>query len=245
MLFTLDQRMHFNPASGVVARLLVTRWPQAKYNGHNTTGLEGEKFMSITAAPPGARSPRLLRRFSVQDYHRLIEDGYFAADERYELLEGLIIHKMVRNPAHDVTLDKSQETLRNVLPSGWRLRSPLAITLEDSEPEPDLAIVQGTVERYATRHPQPADIAWLGEVAASSLYEDRNEKGRIYARARVPVYWIINVEQRLVEVYTDPTGPTDDPHYRQCRKYGLNEQVPLILNGQEVTQLAVGDLLVA
>ena len=81
------------------------------------------------------------------------------------------------------------------------------------------------------------------EVADSSLDEDRGWKKQIYAHARIPVYWIVNLVARQVEVYTDPTGPADQPDYRQRRDYGPTDEVPLVLDGQEVARIRVSELL--
>jgi Uma2 family endonuclease len=181
----------------------------------------------------------------VDEYHRLIREGIIQNIERTELLDGWIVSRMTRNPPHDVSLDKSQDAIRPCLPTGWRLRVQSAITLSGSEPEPDLAVVAGPADRYLASHPKPADIAALIEISDSSLQEDREVKGPIYARERIPVYWIINLVESRVEVYTDPTGPGAEPDYRTHRVFGIGEQVPLVIAGVEVGMIPVKDLLPA
>jgi Uma2 family endonuclease len=117
-----------------------------------------------------------------------------------------------------------------------------AIQTADSQPEPDLAIVKGPAGRYEARHPKPSEIALLIEVADTTLLDDRNLKGRLYARARLPVYWIINLVERKVEVYTQPRGGKA-PAYRERRDYGREESVPLILVGHPMGLIPVRDLL--
>src|SRR5262249_26845898 len=129
------------------------------------------------------------------------------------------------------------------LPSGWRVRVQSAITTGDSEPEPDLTVVPGPASRYFDHHPTPSEIAVLMEVADSTLTRDRQDKGRLYARAGIGCYWIINLVDRQIEVYTDPTGPVTNSGYRQSRVFGINDAVPLVLGGQEVAQIPVRDLL--
>jgi hypothetical protein len=104
-------------------------------------------------------------------------------------------------------------------------------------------VVRGPRRLYANRHPGPADTALAAEVAESSLSHDRNFKGPLYARANIPVYWIINIVDARVEVYTDPTGPDPNPRYRQRQDYGPGEEVPLVLDGVEVGRIPVRDLL--
>jgi Putative restriction endonuclease len=202
--------------------------------------------MSIMTPPTGGMfqlPPYPVWKFSVDDYHRLIESGVLTEDDPVELLEGWIVPKMPRNTPHDVCLDKSQEALRAILPAGWRLRVQSAITTPDSEPEPDFAIVPGPANRYLANHPLPQDITTLIEVADSSLDRDRNDKGRLYARAAISIYWIINLVDSQVEVHTAPTGPDPSPCYRQRQDYDRNANVPLMIGGQHVGQVAVRDLL--
>ena len=104
-------------------------------------------------------------------------------------------------------------------------------------------IVRGTHTAYGERHPGPEDVALLVEVADSSLQYDRGTKKRVYARANVQVYWIVNLIDRQIEVYTEPTGPADQPDYLQHHDYREDDTIPVVLDGQEIGQLAVRELL--
>ncbi|HXG09570.1 MAG TPA: Uma2 family endonuclease [Gemmataceae bacterium] len=183
-----------------------------------------------------------LYRLTVEQYHHMIEAGVLVEGAPVELLEGLLLTKMTKNPSHDVALDLTREALEELLPSGWRVRVQSAITTADSEPEPDLAVVVGPARRYLKAHPRPKEIALLVEVADASLFEDRGRKARIYARARIPVYWIVNVKESKVEVYTDPKGGKS-PAYSQQHDYGIGESVPLIIEGEEIGRIPVKELL--
>lgn len=183
------------------------------------------------------------KRFTVDEYHLMIRAGMFADDERYELLEGWVVPKMTRNAQHDGTIELVNAAWESVLPDGWRTRVQLGITMADSEPEPDVAVVRGTVRTHLARHPVPSEIALVIEVADSSLSHDRNFKGRIYARAALAEYWIVNLVDPQVEVYTDPTGDVPDPEYRQRRNCGPADEVAFVLAGQELTRVRVADLL--
>src|SRR5262249_32996457 len=154
----------------------------------------------------------------------------------FELLEGLIVPKMTRNPQYDIALELVDEALRGRLPAGWRLRIQSAITTDDSEPEPDLAVVRGDARSRGGRHPGPPDLGLVVEVADTSLAQDRQEKGRLYARAGIACYWIVNLVDRQIEVYTDPTGPGPSPVYRQRLDFVAADAVPLVLDGNEVTR---------
>lgn len=202
--------------------------------------------MSVTVSPPPRGSPLpslLLRRFTVAEYHQMIRAGILTEDEPVELLEGWIVIKMPRNPPHDGTIQVASETLGARLPPGWVVRVQCAVTTDESEPEPDVTVVRGTSRSYMDHHPGPTEIGTLIEVADSSLDHDRKVKGRAYAKAAIAIYWIINLPDRRVEVYTDPTGSGAQPAYRTRRDYGPRDEVPLLLDGHEVGRIPVRDLL--
>jgi Uma2 family endonuclease len=199
--------------------------------------------MSILTGNPFLPPPFAVHRFTVDEYHQMIQKGILQEDTPVELLDGWIVPKMPRNPPHDVTVNKVQGVLLSFLPSGWQLRIQSAITTDGSEPEPDFAIVPGPPERYMSNHPKPQDIAVVIEVADSSLAHDREKKGKIYARARIPVYWIINLVESQIEVHTRPTGPDPNPAYGRRDDYRVNDAVPLVLAEQEVAQVPVKSLL--
>jgi hypothetical protein len=189
----------------------------------------------------GPLPPSPPRRFTVEEYEGLIDSGFFASNERTELLEGQIIPKMPHNPPHDIAIEMADDAIRPLLPSGWRIRIQSAIQTVDSQPEPDLAICTPLRARKR-RHPRPADIATVIEVADATLLLDRRDKATIYARARIPIYWIINLVDNQVEVYTDPNG-SRRPKYRRHRVFGANSIVPLVIDGKERGRIPVRDLL--
>ncbi len=187
-----------------------------------------------------------VRRFTVDEYHRMIQTGILKEGEPVELLEGWVIRKMARNTPHEVCSDKTEDAIRDLLPVGWRLRVQKAIRLSDSEPEPDCAIVEGGPDRYLASHPVPAQIAFVVEISDSTLTTDQTTKLRAYARAGIATYWIVNIPDRQVEVYSDPTGPTtedESPFYRSEAVYAEGESVPVVIGGTDVGQIAVGDIL--
>lgn len=203
------------------------------------------RTMSVAVQPNWHLSPLPflpMRRFSVDEYHRMIEAAILDENDRVELLEGWIVAKMAHNPPHDSMIDLAYGALEAFLPAGWYIRTQSAITTDDSEPEPDLAVVLGPRGRYGNRHPGPADVAFVVEVSDSTLSQDRTFKGPLYARAGIVRYWIINIPDARVEVCTDPSGPDPAPAYRQRRDYGLNEAVPVLVAGQEIGHVAVREL---
>jgi Uma2 family endonuclease len=173
----------------------------------------------------------------------MIADGYFGSDERFELLEGLIVEKMSRDPIHDAVVELVEELLRLRMPPGWRVRGQSAIATADSQPEPDVVVVRGTPRDHLAHHPVPQELALVVEVSNSTVSEDRTLKQRIYARAGVPEYWIVNVVDRRVEVYQDPTGPDAAPVYRRRTDYGLSESIPLTVGGVGAGVVPVAEIL--
>lgn len=190
-------------------------------------------------------SPDLpIRRFSVDEYHQLIGAGILTENDNVELLEGWIVPRMKQHsPRRDTALRLLHSALEERLPAGWDIRNQSGLTTSDSEPEPDYAVVRGHTRTYVERHPGPKDVGTLIEVAESTLTHDRSDKARVYARAGIVIYWIINLVDRQVEVHTDPTGPDAAPHYRQRQVFSSADAVPFILNGQQVALIPVQDLL--
>ena len=183
------------------------------------------------------------RRFSVPEYHRLTEIGVLTENDDLELIEGYLVLKMARNPPHDCSIELTSDAVRAANPKGWCVRVQCAVTLPDSEPEPDVTLARGATRNYAAHHPSPGEIGVLVEVSDSTLLGDRADKGRIYARANVPIYWIVNLVDRQIEVYEQPSGPTAAPAYAKTTIYGAGDSIPLVLDGVTVATFAVQDLL--
>jgi Uma2 family endonuclease len=200
--------------------------------------------MSILTMPPPAGIPPFpMQTISVAKYHEMIQKGVYAEDDKVELIEGYIVAKMPHGTPHDSTMDQIDVAREGILPVGWKARSQRAITLSDSEPEPDYAIVRFAPRIFATRHPGPSDIGLIIEVADSSLSFDRKDKCRIYARAGIVIYWIVNIPDGIIEVYTQPSGPTAAPSYASRQDFARGDMVPLVLDGISVAALPVSDLL--
>lgn len=136
---------------------------------------------------------------SVDFYHQAGELGLISED--VELLEGTLVKKMSKSPQHEWVVDFLHDCLRETLPAGWRVRKEGPLTLARSEPEPDLAVVRGTLDDYKAGHPTTAEL--VIEVAYSTLEVDRH-KAAIYAAAGVREYWLVNPVQGNVEVHRDP-----------------------------------------
>jgi len=144
-------------------------------------------------------SPRLL---SVDEYHRMIEAGIFDEDERVELLEGVIVVMAPQGPTHAHCIQWLNRFLVRRLRDEYVVRPQLPLTLgQRNEPEPDLAVVRAD---SASRDHHPGTAVIAIEVSGDSLRKDRRVKAAVYARFGIPEYWIVNVEARVVEVFSDP-----------------------------------------
>ena len=137
------------------------------------------------------------------EYDRLIALGIIQEDERLELLAGELVLRDRQSPGHAFAIRTLGEALQRAIGSGRHIRtlSPIALDSE-SEPEPDLSVVPGSIRDYRDDHPSQPTL--LVEVADTSLVFDREHKGSLYARARLPEYWIVNLVDRVLEVYREP-----------------------------------------
>jgi Uma2 family endonuclease len=162
-------------------------------------------------------SPERTRRWTRLEYDRLIDLGVFRPGEHLELLDGHLIVSEPQGTLHATAVGLVEDALRACFGPGWLVRSQMPIALDDeSEPEPDVAVVPGTRRDYETAH--PARPVLLVEVAESSLAADRATKAALYARAGVADYWILNLVDRVLEVCRDPVTAAAQPsgwHYQE------------------------------
>ena len=150
-----------------------------------------------------ASYPTRLRKWTRAEYERLIAIGVFHPGEPVELLGGELMVSEPQGSAHNTAIGLMEDALRAALGPGWLVWSqgPIALT-DDSEPEPDIAVTRGSRWDYSQEH--PARPALVVEVAESSLSLDREHKGSLYARAGVADYWILNLVERVLEIYREP-----------------------------------------
>lgn len=191
---------------------------------------------------PAAVPKDAIWRLRVDQYHKMIRDGILTDDDPVELLEGWLVYKIPKNPPHRISTRLTREALERVVPIGWYVDSQEPITLEDSEPEPDVVIVRGETRDYYDRRPGPGDLALVVEVADAPLERDRESKKRIYARAGIPVYWLINLVENRIEVYTDPLTGADEADYQQRTDFTSLDQIPVVIEGREIGRVVVRDL---
>jgi Uma2 family endonuclease len=189
---------------------------------------------------PGAWLAASLYRLTVQQFDRMILDGTIADSDRVELIEGLLVTKMGRNRPHVQAGNKGFWTLARILGPGWHVRKEDPVVVSEwSKPEPDLAVVRGEVADYDNRDVTAADVAMAVEVADSSLSADRDDMARVYSGGGIPVYWVVNLVDRQIEVYTGP-GPAG---HAVKNVFGLNQDVVVVIDGVEIGRIAVAEMM--
>lgn len=147
-------------------------------------------------------------KWSIDEYHQLVESGVLA-DRKVELLKGIIVEMPPEGMPHVVYCSESVKYLRTLLGNRAEVREAHPITLpNDSEPEPDIAIVAAPGIQYLAHHPYPADVFWLMEYANTTLNKDLNDKKRVYAEAGIEEYWVVNLKASELIVFRDPASDT-------------------------------------
>lgn len=175
-----------------------------------------------------------VHRVTVDFYHQLTALGL--VKKQTELIRGVIVNKMSKSPLHVSISKRLAELLGRLIPASFSVRRDDPLTLADSEPEPDVAVVAGTDDKFWNSHPTTAEL--VVEIAVTSLNDDR-EMAPIYAEAGVKEFWIVVVPKHEVEVYRSPEGG----QYREQRTY--TEQEILACESLPKVSLPVADIFAA
>ena len=182
------------------------------------------------------------RRWTRQEYDRLLEIGVLQEDDPIELIEGRLVVAEPQPDPHARAVELVAEALRLAFGHGWRIRVQLPLALgPESAPEPDVSVVGGTPRDTPSGHPTTAVL--VVEIADSSLPLDRGPKARVYARAGIGDYWIVNLLDRVLEVYREPSGrgPRGRARYAAVERLGADASLaPLAAPGATIS---VADLL--
>ncbi|MBI4615355.1 MAG: Uma2 family endonuclease [Planctomycetes bacterium] len=207
--------------------------------------------MAVTS-PEQARAPMpSLARLDVDQYHSMLEAGILGEGDPIELLDGLLVHKdrsargenpMTIGKRHRAAVDLLAGLDALVKPHGCYVMKQGPVTFPPShEPEPDGLVVRGQTRDYLERHPGPADVFCVIEVADSSLDHDRTNKLQIYAAAAIPQYVIVNLVDLQVEVFESPVPA--EGKYSQVRALQAGAALPLHVGGGKRVDVPVRDLL--
>jgi len=201
-----------------------------------------------TAASPGAReaggSGLVPYRLTVRQFEKMIDAGVFRDEDHVELLGGLLIDKMVKNDPDNFSVGELAEALRDRVKPDWNVREEKSVVLGLFwRPEPDIAVARGSRDRYRFKGPRAPDHGMSIEVADSTYPKDRGKKWRGYAGSGVAVYWIVNLPERRIEVYTAPSGRGRLAVYQDAKIFGPDDEVPLTIDGRELGRVKVSQVL--
>ncbi len=200
--------------------------------------LPSPAFNGATADPLDS-----LFRISVDMYHEMIQKGILGPEDQVELFEGFLAKKMAKNEPHIYSNGQLLDLLAPLVKSVGFINDQQPVVFSDSEPEPDISIIRGTRQQFRGRKPQPQDVLLLIEISDTSLARDQGPRKALFAREGIVQYWIVNLIDDQVELYTEPSGPTTNPDYGNKQIYANTDAVPLILEGIEVGRVDVADLL--
>jgi Uma2 family endonuclease len=193
------------------------------------------------AAVSQATKPKILDiyRLTVDQFEKSIDAGVFDEDN-VELLEGVLV-RMTTNDPHIDAVESLQDLLGGLLPkSHWHVRDEKPLRLGRTwRPEPDITVLRGSRTSFLKNRPTPRDVALLVEVSDTTYLKDSGPKLRKYAALGIPVYWIVNLNDRSVEVYTQPAGR----RYGHRGQYLEGDAVPVVVDGVERGQVAVREIL--
>jgi Uma2 family endonuclease len=191
-----------------------------------------------SALPDWIPSP--LYRLTVEQYEAMADAGIFGDRDRVHLINGCLVEKMTHHPPHAIADDLCGEALRLALPPGWYIRpgKPVRIPGLASMPEPDRSVARGSIRDYGGRHPGPEDLSLVVEVSDSRRDEDR-KMAEIYGKAGIPLYWIVNLVDGQVEVYSNP-GPSG---YQSHEVLAPGHVLQVVLDGVMFGEIPVADIL--
>ncbi|MBI4278267.1 MAG: Uma2 family endonuclease [Armatimonadetes bacterium] len=182
-----------------------------------------------------------VRRWTRDEYYRLLEAGVLTEDDPVQLIQGEIVQMGPQGTVHATSTRLVAEALRTAFGPGFEVRTQLPLTLgTDSEPEPDAAVVTGGPRDYRDHHPRTALL--VVEIADTTLEFDPTRKGLLYSGAGISEYWIVNLVQGSLEVYRDPqVAPEGQPGYRS--RIVLDPSAEVTPLARPSARIRVSDLL--
>jgi len=177
-----------------------------------------------------------MRRWTRDEYDRMIAAGLFAPGEQVELIDGEILQVTPQGSFHATAIRLTEDALRAAFGSAFDVRAQLPLALDPaSEPEPDVVVVPGSPRDYREAHPTAALL--VVEIADATLVHDRQRKGSLYARADIQEYWIVNLVDCCIEVYRDPL----QGRYGSSRRYLPGDQITPLAAPE--SKISVADIL--
>ncbi|MGL6076161.1 MAG: Uma2 family endonuclease [Fimbriiglobus sp.] len=185
----------------------------------------------MSAMPP-------TRLFTPSEYLEIIHRNILPDADQLELLRGRIVKKMSRNEPHDGSIQALLRRLYKMLPESLGVRCQLGMVLVESVLEPDIAIVTGSESSYFHQHPSASEALMVIDIADTSLAQDLGDKLTVYALAKIPEYWVVDIPHRQNHVFTKPKGGKK-PGYKSQVTYSDVDSVPVF----DVGELKVSEVL--
>jgi Uma2 family endonuclease len=201
------------------------------------------QLSALPIEPAWAPFPTSIYRLTIDQYEAMVASEILGKSDRLHLIDGILVSKMTKKPRHVIACELTRDALIRIAPPGWRVATEAPVRIpEYNEPEPDITVVRGNARDpvYRRRHPGPADIAVIVEVADASLSDDY-KMAKIYAAAGIPAYWILNLVDQLVTVFSDPTPAG----YRSIEHLMVGHAIPVEIDGVEFGPIPVAEIMPA
>ena len=180
--------------------------------------------------------------FSADEFYRMIDRDIFPDHVRVGLWEGVVYEEMAKNHPHSFSWAGLNAALLPLLPAGWSLWAECTVAItRDKAPLPDLLVLRGDREAFRHRRPEATDVGLLVEVADTSLKIDTGAKLAAYAGANIPVYWVVNLKDGVIHVYSDPVAAEN--RYATTQIIRADGSIPLVLDGQQIALIPASSIL--
>jgi Uma2 family endonuclease len=202
---------------------------------------------ATVVAPSQAPTADVPYDLTIDLFSRMVESGLIPRDRRVFLSNGRLYEKMAKTKAHGYVGAAIDRAINRRLPEGWSLWPESTIVLDPTNaPLPDFALVRAANPldfAAPDRYPGPGDIGLLIEVAVTRLHDDLTTALEQYARASIPVYWVVDVLGRRILVHTEPRVVDGRGEYARVETYRPGQSLPPVLDGQEVARIPFDELL--
>ena len=202
---------------------------------------------AVPSEPLVGRPEGLPYRLSANDYFRMVDADIIPTERRVGLWEGYLYEKMAKKMAHSGASSKVTTALIRAIPNEWCLWPENPILIDNfTAPLPDVSVVRGCSDDYTGRDsvPKAGEVGLVVELAESSLRKNLTTTLQIYARAGLPVYWVVNLVARRVEVYSEPrVEESGVARYTSVAMFEGDQDVPLVLDGREIALIPASDLI--
>lgn len=203
--------------------------------------------IATVVAPAQAPTADVPYDLTIDLFSRMVEAGLIPQDHRVFLLDGRLYEKMAKTRAHGYVGAAVTRAVNRRLPDGWCLWPESTVVLDPTNaPLPDFAVVRGANPldfAAPERYPGPGDVGLLIEVAVTRLHDDLTTALELYARAGIPVYWVVDVPGRRILIHTEPRVVDGKGEYARVETFRPGQSLPLVLDGQEVALIPFDELL--